>query len=152
MAYPRVQLWAHFCFYSVCKYICRNRLTNSQCGALLIILICFLTSDCIQNLESVMKYELKLIYKYCALNKLSINFSKTNYILISSSRCHPRITIGNMEQKDYIKYLGGIYPDKYLNWQPQIQHINDRIVKNIGILTKLRYCLNFNSMGLHLEN
>ena len=44
--------------------------------------ICSFTGDCIQHLESVMNYELKLIYKYCALDKLSINVSKTNYMLI----------------------------------------------------------------------
>ena len=59
--------------------------------------ICSFTGDCIQHLESVMSYELKLIYKYCALDKLSINFSKTNYMLIYFYRCHPRITIDNIE-------------------------------------------------------
>ena len=44
----------------------------------------FFTDNCLQHLESVMNSEMKQVYKYCALNKLSINFSKTNYMLISS--------------------------------------------------------------------
>ena len=41
----------------------------------------FYTSNNLRNLESVMNEELKLVVKYCATNKLSINLSKTNYIL-----------------------------------------------------------------------
>ena len=61
-----------------------------------------------------MNRELKQIYNYCALNKLSINTAKTNYMLASSSRCHPKVNITGIEQKDYTKYLR-VYIDKHLN-------------------------------------
>ena len=83
----------------------------------------FYSSDNLKQLESVMNQELKQVYNYYALNKLFINIAKTNYMLVSSSRCHPKINITGFEQKDYIKYLG-VYIDKHLNWQPQIQHVN----------------------------
>ena len=105
----------------------------------------FFSSDNLQYLESVMNHEIKLIYKYCALNRLSINFSKTNYMLVSSPRYHPRINIDNVEEKDHIKYLG-VYIDKHLNWQPQLQHINNKVAKNTGILTKLRHYLNLHML------
>ena len=70
-----------------------------------------------------MNLELKQIYNDCALNTLSINTAKTNYMLVSSSRCHPKINITGIEQKDYIKYLR-VYIDEHLNWQPQLQHVN----------------------------
>ena len=44
----------------------------------------FYSSDNLKQLESVMNQELKQIYNYCALNKLSINTAKTNYMLVSS--------------------------------------------------------------------
>ena len=103
----------------------------------------FYSSDNLKQLESVMNRELKQIYNYCALNKLSINTAKTNYMLVSSSRCHPKINITGIEQKDYIKYLG-VYIDKHLNWQPQIQHVNNKLAKNLGILSKLRYYIDLN--------
>ena len=63
----------------------------------------FYPSDNLKQLESVMNRELKQIYNYCALNKLSINTAKTNYTLVSSSRCHQKINITGIEQiKDYI--------------------------------------------------
>ena len=65
------------------------------------------------------------LYNYCALNKLSINTAKTNYMLVSSSIYYPKINITGIEQKDYINYLG-VYIVKHLNWQPQIQHVNNK--------------------------
>ena len=39
----------------------------------------FYTSNNLHNLESVMNEEFKSVVKYRAINRLSINFSKTNY-------------------------------------------------------------------------
>ena len=44
------------------------------------------TSDKLQRLETVMNEELKLVFKYSITNKLSINLTKANYMVISSSR------------------------------------------------------------------
>ena len=33
-----------------------------------------------------MNEEIRLVLKYCAINKLSVNFKKTNYMLITSSK------------------------------------------------------------------
>ena len=52
-------------------------------------------------------------------------------MLILSPRHHPTINIDNIKRKDYIEYLG-VYIGKYLNWQPQIQHINNKIANNTG--------------------
>ena len=46
-----------------------------------------------------MNQEPKQIYNYCALNKLSFNTANTNYMLVSSSRCHPEIITTGIEQK-----------------------------------------------------
>ena len=48
-----------------------------------------------------------------------------------------RITVCNIEQKSQIKYLG-VFIDEHLKWDAQLQHINNKITKNIGILFKLR--------------
>ena len=41
-------------------------------------------------------------------------------------------------KKKYSRNLG-LYTDKHLNWQPQIQHVNNELARSIGILSKLRY-------------
>ena len=92
-----------------------------------------------------MNEELTSVVKYCAVNKLSINFSKTNYILVSSSRLSGSINVSNIKIKSQIKYLG-VYIDQYLHWGSQIKHINNKLAKYRGIITKLRYYVNLHTM------
>ena len=105
----------------------------------------FYTSDKVQHLETVMNEELKLVFKYCTTNKLSINLAKTNYMVISSSRLDGSLHIHNIERKSQIKYLG-VYIDQNLHWGPQIQHINDKLVKNVVIINKLRYYVDLRTL------
>ena len=81
--------------------------------------------------------------RYCVSNKLFVNFKKTNYILISSARKTVRININNIERMSFIKYLG-VYMHEHLNWEPQIQHVNNKLAKNIVILYKVRKYVDLN--------
>ena len=93
---------------------------NYPSESLLMTLICY-TSNNLHNLESVVNEEFKSVVEYCAINKLSINFSKTNfYFLISSSRLRGNINVKNITIKSQIKYLG-VYKDQHLHWGPQIK-------------------------------
>ena len=83
-----------------------------------------------------MNEEFKSVVKYHAINKLSINFSKTNYILVSSSRLSEGTNVNNIKIRSQIKSLG-VYIDQHLNWGPQIKHIKNKLAKHIGIITKL---------------
>jgi hypothetical protein len=95
----------------------------------------------LSNLESTMNEQFKLIRNLCAINKLSINFQKTHYMVISSTRKKLKdIKIANIEQIGFIKYLG-IFPDEHINWKQQIKHVNNKIAKNIVIINKLRHYL-----------
>ena len=87
------------------------------------------------------------LLKYCAANKLSINFKKTNYMIITTPRkkTNIKITTCNIEQKSQIKYLG-VYIDEHLQWDAQLKHVNNKITKNMGILYKLRYFVSINTL------
>ena len=61
-----------------------------------------------------MQQEFQHLLHYCKANKLAVNFRKSRYVVISSQLKKSNITVPNIEQKDYIKYLG-IYIDKNLN-------------------------------------
>ena len=39
-----------------------------------------------------------------------------------------------------------MYIDQHLHWGPQINHINNKLAKNIGIITKLRCYVNLHTM------
>ena len=105
----------------------------------------FFTSDNLLHLESIMNEELNSVYKYCNINKLSINFAKTTYMVISSTRLRSYIHIPNIAHKTQIKYLG-FYIDQNLQWGPQTQHINNKLAKNIAIINKLRYFVDFHTL------
>lgn len=66
----------------------------------------FYSSKDPEQLQSVIDEELTEVLKYCAANMLSINFRKTNYMIITSpkERTNIRITACNIEQKSQIKY------------------------------------------------
>ena len=57
-----------------------------------------------------MNEKIRLVLKHCAINKLSVNFKKTNYMLVTSSKKQVHLNINNIERKSYIEYLG-IYLD-----------------------------------------
>ena len=44
----------------------------------------FYISDDINDIESVMNYEMTKVLNYCSINKLSVNMKKTNFMLITS--------------------------------------------------------------------
>ena len=105
----------------------------------------FFTGSNPNEVEFTMNEEIKLVLKYCAINKLSVNFKKTNYMLITSSKKKMHLNIHNIDYKSYIKYLA-IYLDEHLQWEPQIQHVNNKLAKNVGIINKLRHYLDFHML------
>ena len=60
-------------------------------------------------------------------------------MIIPSARKTVCININNIGLKSFVKYyLIGIYIlDEHLNGEPQIQHISNKLAKNIGILYKV---------------
>ena len=106
----------------------------------------FYSGKSVSEIEIVMNEEIKKIHNYCAINKLSINFKKTNFMIIGSKQKKiGKIQIGNIEQTQYIKYLG-MYIDKHITWEQQIKHVKAKISKNTGIINKLRYYLDLNTL------
>ena len=88
---------------------------------------------------------------WCDVNKLSINFSKTNFMIIKSpqKRLNTPINVsiqdngGNtfpLERKDHVKYLGVLIDDK-INWKQHISFVCSRVARNSGIFFKLRHYL-----------
>ena len=51
--------------------------------------------------------QFKVMRNYCAINKLSINFQNTHYMVISLTKKKlQEMKITSIEQKGFIKYLG----------------------------------------------
>ena len=93
----------------------------------------------INDLETIMNEEIQALLHYCAINKLSVNFKKTNFIIFRSPKTkNIKIHLKHITQANHVKYLG-VYLDEYFSWEHQIKHINIKVNKNIGIINKLRH-------------
>ena len=84
--------------------------------------------------------ELKLIYKWVNVNKLSLNIEKTNFMLFTPknfSCLKETVVIDNHPIKEvcHIKFLGVIIDNK-LKWKDHIDYISKKIAKGIGVIIK----------------
>ena len=106
--------------------------------------IYFESNDLIK-LENTVNKELKKLYLWLNVNRLSLNVSKTNYIIFhpynKPLKQHITLEINNKAiiEKDNIKYLGVII-DSRLNWKNHILAVSKKISR--CILCKLRQFVN----------
>ena len=112
-----------------------------------------LASKNIRQLRKEMGKELDKVYKWLVLNKLTLNISKSKYMLISKGK---RICTGDFRLKldgiplercvEY-KYLG-IYIDERLNWKRHIQYMCHKLSKVCGYFARLRNCAGMKTMKM----
>ena len=93
-------------------------------------------------LEDTLNHELKHVSKWIKCNKLTLNISKTHYMLSSSLLSQPStvsVFIDNilLHQEEECKFLG-IILDSKLKWKSQVSETISRVSKLIGIFIKLR--------------
>ena len=67
-------------------------------------------------------------------------------MVITSSRLGGHIHVHKIERKSEMKYLG-VFIDQNLHWGPQIQHINNKLTRNIGIINKSRYYVDVHTLN-----
>ena len=102
----------------------------------------YFESDNLKNLEKIMNKELKRLYEWLCLNRLSLNITKTNCVMFQA-RNKPKIPVTicingqAVEEVAYVKYLG-VLIDSQLTFKNHIDELNKKISRAIGILNKLR--------------
>ena len=102
------------------------------------------SSSDIHHLYLDMNTTLNNINKWSQSNRLSINISKTKYMIFNKSvkSMNSIIKIGNDEvyQVDSFKLLGVII-DNNLNYKEHINNLTKKINKSIGIINKIKFFL-----------
>ena len=96
----------------------------------------------LRNLEKCMNDELKKLYEWLCINRLSLNISKTNFIIfhaINKPKSPVTILINKkaIDEAEYIKYLG-ILIDSRLTFRQHIDELAKKVSRGIGMLYKLR--------------
>jgi len=100
-----------------------------------------------KNIESQIYFvneQLKEVSNWFKANKLSVNASKTNYMLLGTPQMtsinHIDIILDNtlLERVHHTKFLGVII-DECLTWKEHIDCVSKTISRNIGVINKLKY-------------
>ena len=107
----------------------------------------FISGSSVDELIDTANHELSNIYEWLVQNKLSLNVSKSKYMIFSkdkrrtSTNKHLLINNHSIERVSQFKFLG-YYLDEKLSWNLHISTVSTKIAKNIGLLCKLRKSLN----------
>ena len=96
-----------------------------------------------QKLSTILNTDLKLLYQWLCANRLSLNVSKTEFIIFKPPKksLNQRITLTLNRTRIYestkIKYLG-IILDARLNWNHHINELSKKLNRSIGMIYKIR--------------
>ena len=103
------------------------------------------------KLETNINKELIKINTWRKINKLSVNFTKSNYMIFTNRKLNLNFNIimdGNsLNRVKETKYLGVIMQDN-LKWNSHIQHITNKISKASYILVKIRHYVDLFSLKM----
>ena len=99
------------------------------------------SSDNPNKLEALCNNELLLVKLWMDANKLKINTSKSQAIIINYKLRSPRCDIQLQYNSNYIQFSAkirylGVVTDHKLSFLPHIQNLEAKVSRNIGILVK----------------
>ena len=102
-------------------------------------------------LQTKINKELIKINNWLKINKLTANYSKTNFIIFTKKRIDFKfqIKMGEevLQEVDETKYLGVIL-DKKLNWKSQLNIVQSKVSRGCYILSKLRHYVDINTLKM----
>jgi len=106
----------------------------------------YYSSPHIPNLYEIMNKELDSLTDWFRANKLSLNVSKTNYMIFSNinSKQHAmeiKLTNTTITKKNCVKFLG-VFIDENLNWNEHIKVIKQKISRSFFAINRAKHVLN----------
>ena len=109
----------------------------------------FCSGNDLLKLSETVTHELSKLKNWFAVNMLSLNVSKTNYMLFSNSRCDRDISIhiANVEisRVNVTKFLGVLIDDK-LTWNEHISLVKSKVSRSIFLLNRAKHVFNYRAM------
>ena len=105
-------------------------------------LSCTIPKQYLHTIHHTINRELELVCNWLTANKISLNISKTKYVLFSCSHCAIDVPVklhgSEVDRTRSIKFLGVIL-DETLNFSDHTNYISGKISKTIGIMNKVRF-------------
>lgn len=134
----------------------KNALNKSYCILFADDTNVFMKHNCLNTLFQQLNNELESLADWLKSNKLSLNISKTHYMIWHRAKLkqhtNSKIIIDNSEivKVEFTKFLGVIIDEK-LNWANHISYTVKKIYRGLAILCKLKKYID-NKYLLHLYN
>ena len=98
----------------------------------------------IVQLSIIVSNELDKLKEWFAVNKLSLNLSKTNFMLLTNCRREQNvnISINNCEiEMVYKTKLLGVVIDRKWNWKDHVAMVKSKLSKSMAIMHKAKHLL-----------
>ena len=112
----------------------------------------FVKGSSLLSISNIMNNGMKQVNEWLKNNKLSLNVSKTNYMIMSGkgknfneNDCEIMIDNYTLKCVDRIIFLGLILDNKF-TWKYHIDHIYKKVCRTIGLITKARIILDIDSI------
>ena len=107
----------------------------------------------IEVITETLNSDLNNVASWLSANKLTLNNSKTEYMIIGSKKrlsrltSNPAINVGNLEIKRVktTKSLG-LMIDESLNWSAHVELISKKVTSGLAILRKIREIVDFDTL------
>ena len=95
----------------------------------------------LSELETVVNTEIQNVHIWLKANKLSLNYSKTKFMLFCNKGIYTtnfKLSLGSkiIERTNSIKYLG-VTIDDNLSWKPHISQLAKKLSQTVGIFYRL---------------
>ena len=105
------------------------------------------SNKCLKTLNEIMQVEINKVAEWLNINKLSINTSKTKFILFRSYNKKQNFDITIEINKEKLKQVKnttflGIVIDECLTWNEHVDLIAKKVIKSAGVIAKIRHFTN----------
>lgn len=102
-------------------------------------------------LVKTIEQELVLLQKWFNKNRLSLNLSKTKFMLFTNQKCFDNVSLSFngiiIERVSEFRFLGVLIDEK-LKWKSHIAYVRNKICRNIAVMSKVKFMLNCKAMRI----
>ena len=109
----------------------------------------FCSGKDLQKLSNLITQELYKLTDWFAANKLSLNVSKTNFMIFSNAKKveELQVKINNtaITRVNATKFLG-VFIDEKLNWKEHIKFVKAKLSKSMFMLNRAKHVLQYDAM------
>ena len=101
----------------------------------------------INNVRASVNRELVGVDNWLKTNRLSLNVSKTSYMILSNQKhaLHMKIRESILAKVSRVKFLG-VTLDENLAFKDDVNNVNSKISKSVGVMRRLNFQLPANAM------